>query len=209
MSFTRYFAYGSNMAESVMAAHCPGHRYIGPADLPEHRLAFTRRSVRTLTGVADIVRADGQSVWGALYELDESDLLAIDRKEGNGSNYERMQVRVRPGGHEPYADALRHFRGVAVDGWFLAECRLELGGREGVGVDRAEPFAQAQRPQERLLHGDLLIKRKADEQGHRVAGDQRVGIVGFGEVQAVGHRSILAVGERATGRRTAAGVGRC
>jgi gamma-glutamylcyclotransferase (GGCT)/AIG2-like uncharacterized protein YtfP len=108
MSSTRYFAYGSNMAESVMAAHCPGHRYIGPADLPGHRLAFTRRSVRTLTGVADIVRADGQSVWGALYELDESDLLAIDRKEGNGSNYERMPVRVRPGGREPYSDALTY-----------------------------------------------------------------------------------------------------
>ncbi|HMH47309.1 MAG TPA: gamma-glutamylcyclotransferase family protein [Solirubrobacteraceae bacterium] len=108
MSFTRYFAYGSNMAESVMAAHCPGHRYIGLADLPEHRLAFTRRSVRTLTGVADIVRADGQSVWGALYELDESDLRAIDRKEGNGSNYERMQVRVRPAGRGPYADALTY-----------------------------------------------------------------------------------------------------
>lgn len=108
MSSTRYFAYGSNMTESVMAAHCPGHRYIGPADLPEHRLAFTRRSVRTLTGVADIVRADGQSVWGALYELDEPDLLAIDRKEGNGSNYERMQVRVRPDGREPYSDALTY-----------------------------------------------------------------------------------------------------
>jgi gamma-glutamylcyclotransferase (GGCT)/AIG2-like uncharacterized protein YtfP len=108
MSSTRYFAYGSNMAESVMAAHCPGHRYLGPADLQEHRLAFTRRSVRTRTGVADIVRADGQSVWGALYELDESDLLAIDRKEGNGSNYERMQVRVRPDGREPYSDALTY-----------------------------------------------------------------------------------------------------
>jgi gamma-glutamylcyclotransferase (GGCT)/AIG2-like uncharacterized protein YtfP len=108
MSSTRYFAYGSNMAESVMAAHCPGHRYIGRAELPEHRLAFTRRSVRTLTGVADIVRADGQSVWGALYELGESDLLAIDRKEGNGSNYERMQVRVRPDGREPYSEALTY-----------------------------------------------------------------------------------------------------
>jgi gamma-glutamyl AIG2-like cyclotransferase len=89
MSFTRYFAYGSNMAESVMAAHCSGHRYLGPADLPEHRLAFTRRSVRTLTGVADIVRADGQSVWGALYELDESDRSSRAGLEDVGGLHDR------------------------------------------------------------------------------------------------------------------------
>jgi gamma-glutamylcyclotransferase (GGCT)/AIG2-like uncharacterized protein YtfP len=104
----RYFAYGSNMAENVMAAHCPGHRYIGRAELPEHRLAFTRRSVRTRTGVADIVRTDGQSIWGALYELDAAGLIAIDRKEGNGSNYHRIRVSVRPDGREPHADVLTY-----------------------------------------------------------------------------------------------------
>jgi gamma-glutamylcyclotransferase (GGCT)/AIG2-like uncharacterized protein YtfP len=104
----RYFAYGSNMAASVMADHCPGHRYIGRAQLPGHRLAFTRRSVRTRTGVADIVRADGHSVWGALYELDEAGLFAIDRKEGNGSNYQRIQVSVRPDGREPAANVLTY-----------------------------------------------------------------------------------------------------
>lgn len=104
----RYFTYGSNMEESVMASHCPSHRYIGRAGLPEHRLAFTRRSARTGTGVADIVRADGRSVWGALYELDEAGLFAIDHKEGNGSNYQRTQVRVLPDGGEPYADVLTY-----------------------------------------------------------------------------------------------------
>lgn len=104
----RYFAYGSNMAESVMASHCPGHCYLGRAELPEHRLAFTRRSVWTGTGVADIVAAQGASVWGALYQLDQAGLFAIDRKEGSGSNYERMQVRVRPDGREPYADVLTY-----------------------------------------------------------------------------------------------------
>lgn len=104
----RYFAYGSNMAESVMASHCPGHRYLGPAELPEHRLAFTRRSVRTGTGVADIVAAQEHSVWGALYELDEPGLFAIDQKEGNGSNYERTLVRVLLNGSEPCADVLTY-----------------------------------------------------------------------------------------------------
>jgi gamma-glutamylcyclotransferase (GGCT)/AIG2-like uncharacterized protein YtfP len=105
---TRYFAYGSNMAEDVMSDHCPGHRYVGRAELPGHRLAFTRRSVRTGSGVADIVRADRESVWGALYEVDEPGLFAIDRKEGNGSNYERVHVCVRPDGREPYENALTY-----------------------------------------------------------------------------------------------------
>jgi gamma-glutamylcyclotransferase len=104
----RYFAYGSNMAESVMTSHCPGHRYLGRAELPGHRLAFTRRSVRTGTGVADIVPADGQSVWGALYELDEAGLFAIDQKEGNGSNYERTLVRVRLDSEKSHAEVLTY-----------------------------------------------------------------------------------------------------
>jgi gamma-glutamylcyclotransferase len=95
-----YFAYGSNMAEQVMDRLCPGHRFLGAAELAGHRLAFTRRSIRTGSGVADIVRAEGQSVWGALYELDDTQLAPIDEKEGNGWAYERRQVRVRLAGDE-------------------------------------------------------------------------------------------------------------
>jgi gamma-glutamylcyclotransferase len=91
----RYFAYGSNMAGKVMDRLCPGHRLLGAAELADHRLAFTRRSIKTDSGVADIVRADGQSVWGALYELDATQLAAIDEKEGNGWAYRRRQVGVR------------------------------------------------------------------------------------------------------------------
>jgi hypothetical protein len=32
---------------------------------------------------------------------------------------------------------------------------------------------------------------KPDEQGHRVRRDQRVGLVGFGEVEAIGHNRIV------------------
>lgn len=90
-----YFAYGHNMGAQAMERACPGHRFLGAAQLPDHRLAFTRRSLRTGTGVADILAAPGQSVWGALYELDDEHLAAIDEKEGNGWAYERRSVRVR------------------------------------------------------------------------------------------------------------------
>lgn len=90
-----YFAYGANMAASVMAAHCPGHRLVGPAELRDHELAFSRRSIRTGTGVADVIPHAGRSVWGVLYELDDADFARLDLKEGAGWAYERYPVNVR------------------------------------------------------------------------------------------------------------------
>jgi len=90
----KYFAYGSNMAGPVMDAACAEHRFLGPARLPGYRFAFLRRSVRTGTGVADIVPDPHGSVWGALYELQRDRLGALDRKETLGSAYEHLDVVV-------------------------------------------------------------------------------------------------------------------
>ena len=91
---TRYFAYGSNMSAAVMSLACPGSRFLCRARLPGHGLAFTRRSVRTGSGVADIVADPARVVWGVLYELGDEDLAALDRKEGAGWAYERRGMRV-------------------------------------------------------------------------------------------------------------------
>jgi gamma-glutamylcyclotransferase (GGCT)/AIG2-like uncharacterized protein YtfP len=91
---SKYFAYGSNMSEAVMRGVCPGHRFLGRARLPGHRLAFTRRSVRTGTGVVDVVGDPGRVVWGTLYEVTDSDLESLDRKEGAGWAYARVDVCV-------------------------------------------------------------------------------------------------------------------
>lgn len=96
----RYFAYGSNMSPVVMAAECPAHSYLGAACLTGRRLTFTRRSTRTGTGVADIVHDPGNEVWGALYELGDGDLAALDRKEGLGVAYARETVTVTTSGGE-------------------------------------------------------------------------------------------------------------
>jgi gamma-glutamylcyclotransferase (GGCT)/AIG2-like uncharacterized protein YtfP len=88
------------MGTAAIAAACPGHRFLGAAELRDHRLAFTRRSLRTGTGVADVLGAPGASVWGALYALDATQLAAIDEKEGNGWAYERRAVRVLAAGRE-------------------------------------------------------------------------------------------------------------
>jgi gamma-glutamylcyclotransferase (GGCT)/AIG2-like uncharacterized protein YtfP len=82
------------MGTAAMSEARPGHRCLGAAELPEHRLAFTRRSLRTGSGVADVLPAPGERVWGALYELDAAGLAAIDAKEGRGWAYERRTVHV-------------------------------------------------------------------------------------------------------------------
>jgi gamma-glutamylcyclotransferase (GGCT)/AIG2-like uncharacterized protein YtfP len=90
-----YFAYGSNMDEEHMRTQCPSSRYVDSARLDGHRLAFTRRSVMSGTGVADVVADPGEAVWGVLYEVDGGDLQALDRKEGNGWAYAREHKSVR------------------------------------------------------------------------------------------------------------------
>jgi gamma-glutamylcyclotransferase len=89
-----YFAYGSNMDEQQMRVHCPTFRRVDSACLHGHRLAFTRRSIVSGTGVADVVAAAGADVWGVLFEVGDGDLEALDRKEGNGWAYTREQKSV-------------------------------------------------------------------------------------------------------------------
>lgn len=89
-----HLAYGSNMAAEVMEGLCPRNRFLGVARLSGYRLAFTRRSIRTGTGVADVIPARNQTVWGALYEIEDDELTAIDRKEGYGWAYTRVMCRA-------------------------------------------------------------------------------------------------------------------
>src|SRR6202012_1920334 len=89
-----YFAYGRNMAAGAMELACPGHRYLGPARLPDHRLAFTRRPLRAGAGVAVVIEAAGEQFGGALYGLDDAGPAALDEKEGNGWSYEPRRMRV-------------------------------------------------------------------------------------------------------------------
>jgi gamma-glutamylcyclotransferase len=82
------------MSSAELGAWCPSHRALGPAELPDHRLAFLRRSIRWGAGVVDVVPAPGRSVWGVLYELPLG-LDELDAKEGAGWAYRRSEVEVR------------------------------------------------------------------------------------------------------------------
>ena len=94
----RYFAYGSNMSDAQIRARCPSQRFIGIAQLSGYKLAFTRYSPKRMCGVADIIPAPEASVWGALFEMSEEDLAALDLHEGAHlipPAYMRVEVRVR------------------------------------------------------------------------------------------------------------------
>jgi gamma-glutamylcyclotransferase (GGCT)/AIG2-like uncharacterized protein YtfP len=99
------FAYGSNLAAAEIGDWCPEARFAGVARLPDHRLALNRRSIRWGGGAADIVPASGEEVWGALYEISDGALDALDVKEGQGWAYRRVEVDVERAGRRIPATA--------------------------------------------------------------------------------------------------------
>ena len=83
---TLYFAYGSNLNRADMRVRCPGADPVEPARLHGWRLAFR--------GVADIERAPGEAVEGALWRLTPACVRSLDRYEGAPSHYRRLAVEV-------------------------------------------------------------------------------------------------------------------
>jgi gamma-glutamylcyclotransferase len=81
------------MSSRHLADWCPHHRVLGPAELPDHRLALLRRSIRWGAGVADVVADPGHSVWGVVYELPLG-LAELDAKEAAGTSYRRREFEV-------------------------------------------------------------------------------------------------------------------
>jgi AIG2-like family len=81
------------MSSAQLRAWDTAHRALGAAELPDHRLAFLRRSVRWKAGAADIVPTEGESVWGVLWELPLG-AAELDVKESAGVGYRRRSVRV-------------------------------------------------------------------------------------------------------------------
>jgi gamma-glutamylcyclotransferase len=99
-----YFAYGSNMLFNQMRERCPSTAYVCVAALDGYRLAFTKRAAGASSpwrgfGVADNVVHEGERVWGAVFEINEREIRALDRSEGyrpgrETNAYRRVEVQV-------------------------------------------------------------------------------------------------------------------
>ena len=82
-----YFAYGSNMNWTQMQRRCPSSRFVCAARLPGYRFAIGRHSRLRDCGTATILQKINSEVWGVVYDVSETDLLAMDRfEDGYGRN---------------------------------------------------------------------------------------------------------------------------
>ncbi len=89
-----YFAYGSNMDRGQMKERCPNSRFIRKALLKNYIIDFTIFSPKRKCGCADVVKSKSDSVWGLLYEVDESDIFRLDDYEKHPNKYKRFTVKV-------------------------------------------------------------------------------------------------------------------
>lgn len=95
-----YFGYGSNLDAVDLARYCRERgrdairlERVGPAFLPDRRLAFTHRSTTRGGGVLDIPPARGNAVSGILFRVPSDEAVGtLDRKEGEGHVYVRFET---------------------------------------------------------------------------------------------------------------------
>jgi gamma-glutamylcyclotransferase len=99
------FAYGSNMDWNQMRDRCPSAQFVCVALLRDHRLEFTRYSVDRKCGVADAVAQEAAEMWGVVYQIPETEIARLDRRE-----------RFRPGSEREKNAYVREERHVYRDG---------------------------------------------------------------------------------------------
>lgn len=89
-----HFAYASNMSRAQVVQRAgaePQEEKVGR--LENYDLNFDKIA-RGGTGTANIVPAEGKTVWGVLYRLSEPQLRALDRFEGVPDHYRRSELTV-------------------------------------------------------------------------------------------------------------------
>lgn len=142
-----YFAYGSNMDPSQMAARTPGALLLGAAWLHGWALEFTGYSQNRGGAVANVRRARGHKTLGRLYELTSEHLKRLDRYEGVPTVYRRKTVSV-------HVDSMR--RSMSAEVYVRA-------GRTRQGNPAPSYLAQIQKAYRELGHSLVFV----DTEGRR------------------------------------------
>jgi len=89
-----YFAYGSNMSFKQMRKRCPGNQFVGRAKLFGYKFVYDGHSSARSGAVANIIKSDKVTVWGALFEVNDECIKNLDRYEGYPTSYQRESMVV-------------------------------------------------------------------------------------------------------------------
>ncbi len=85
-----YFAYGSNMLSSRLRARCPSAKVIGITLARNHALEFSKKSIDGSGKATLIENTDSIHTPGVLFEIEAVEREALDRFEGEGNGYDRV-----------------------------------------------------------------------------------------------------------------------
>ncbi len=85
-----YFAYGSNMYHARLQARVPSARPMGTAVLDGYRLVVHKKS-NDGSLKCDLVAAEDTQAYGVLFEMKASELPLLDKAEGVGFGYVRVE----------------------------------------------------------------------------------------------------------------------
>ncbi|XP_053687614.1 gamma-glutamylcyclotransferase-like [Sabethes cyaneus] len=77
-----YFAFGSNLWSGRIRMESPSAIRKGVGYLENYRLDFFHYAARWKGAPATIVEAQGHRVWGAIWEINSTNLPDLDRQEG-------------------------------------------------------------------------------------------------------------------------------
>jgi gamma-glutamylcyclotransferase len=94
-----YLAYGSNLHPVRLGLRCHSVKTIGVATLVKFELTFHKRS-KDLSGKCNLLEKRGATAYGALFEIDSSEVPNLDKYEGVGTGYYKTQLSVTIGDQE-------------------------------------------------------------------------------------------------------------
>lgn len=85
-----YFAYGSNLLVERLAARCPSARISSLASALSWSIGFSKPSADG-SGKATIFKREGSTLPGILFDIEDSDLPALDAAEERGVGYDAIE----------------------------------------------------------------------------------------------------------------------
>ena len=153
-----YFAYGSNLLTERLVYRIASARFHSVIELPGWRMEFAKRGDDG-SAKCTLLEDSEATTPGVIFEMSMFDLPKLDRIEGKGAGYDRLEVRI-----PNKDDAIRAYTYAAQDGWIEPELKpfdwyhaLVLAGAREHGL----PSEHIARIESELFEIDQDAERRA------------------------------------------------